>query len=299
MTVEAYGQDQRNLAMAGMEDFDTSSLTVPRLRIDNDNGVFKNVLDGSTFDTFDGIVLGFVAQRIMWHPSMKDGDIPQCKSRNFQNGYPTLEADLERHKFPWGESNFAPANLMDDANGNKYLPCKACVFNQWSGTRKEPVPPRCAEQHTLILQGSEGENYLFTVQRTSLKPTKLYEAGFVQKGKPMFSRQTRMGIRMNGGSQRRWGTPTFEAYGETDPLAWDAYAEAYYRIRDFLTAAPRNKDGNEAQGDANYEAAATASTAVARDAEVAHHANANIPAPKAAAPIVVEATVESDDDLPF
>lgn len=303
--VEVYGANS-GLAIPGLEGFDPGQVAIPRITIDHDNGIFKNNLDGSTFDTLNVVILGMVHQRVLWPKRMGDSDKPQCKARDAQWGYPNLEGD-RKGLFPWSESNFTEENLQLDSNGNKVLPCKACSLKDWGGTRDDREPPRCSEQYTFVLQDEYAANYLYTVQRTGLKNARRFITGFIQRKTPMFTKWTKITVQTQGGTQRSYGVPVFALGSDTDQSMWEGWADEFKGIREFITKPPRG-DGNDADGETNIQAATTSSTganqypAAAKeivDAEVVQQPAAqpmHRPGKPGPAPVAAD---DDDDDLPF
>lgn len=304
--VQVYGA-ANDLGIAGLEDFETNAVTIPRITIDHesDAGQFKDNLTGATYTTLRVVILGMIRQRILWPKKIGESDKPQCKSRNANQGYPVLDGS-GKENYPFGSANLSPTDLLDDGNGNKYLPCKACNLKEWGGTKDDREPPRCSEQFTFVMQDEEGANMLYTVQRTGLTPAKKYLTSFVQRKKPMFVRWTELSVRVTGGAQRSYGVPVFTGGDDTDPNYWDDWALEFNGIKEFITRPPRG-DGNAAEGDANQQAANTSSTVadtkpgatgVTIPGEVvAPQAAAVRPVSRPVAPPV--AAADDDDDLPF
>lgn len=282
----------------GLEDVGVGDVVIPRLTIIHDQGKFKNNLSNEEFDTIDAIVLGLVKQRVMWDAKVEDGDKPECKSPDFEHGFPNVRDDIPKDKrFPWEISNFKPEDFPPEngINGLVTLPCTSCIFNQWG--KGDWNQPPCAEQHTypLLYTPDGGESWvpaLFTTQKTGIKPSKQFISSFAQTKTPMFTARTTIGLTLQSRGSVKYSVPTFRRTGPSERENWGQYSEQYRTIRDYIRTAPRPGDdedeGTPATPSANVN---TGPAAAAPPAEPA----AAAPAPAAAAP----AAAPADDDLPF
>lgn len=306
--VQVYGAASgNNLGIPGLGSFDTSSVTIPRITIDHEQGKFKDNLSGLLHDELNVVILGLVRQRILWPKKMGDSDKPQCKSRNADVGYPVLEGD-PKVVYPFRSSNLDVTDLFDDGHGNKALACASCNLKEWTGPKGEKEPPRCSEQFTFVMQDEEvGANMLYTVQRTAITPAKKYITSFIQRGQAMFTRETKLTVKVVGGSQRSYGVPVFTGGDPTDSTRWADWGEEYDSIAAFITRPPQG-DGNEEDGEANVQAANTASTTanvnpaaanVVIPGEVAQATQVVRPVTRPAAVIDVAPLPDDEDDLPF
>jgi hypothetical protein len=118
--------DPAEFGNVGMEDVGATDLVIPRLQIVHKEGVFRDNLSKSEYSTLQVILLGLVKQRIMWDEDVEEGDRPQCKSPDFNMGFPQMREDIPKAKqFPWDMSNFSKADFPPEAgvNGLRTLPC--------------------------------------------------------------------------------------------------------------------------------------------------------------------------------
>lgn len=328
--------DPTEFANIGMEDVAAGDLVVPRLSIDHKNGLFVNNLSKEQIPVLQCVIFGLVKQRIMWDDDVQDGDKPQCKSPDHDNGFPQMRTDIPYEKqFPWDESNFDKANFPEQ-DGQIILPCASCAFNQWG---KDPrsgksIPPRCSEQHTYPLSytqdgGDTWTTAILTFQRTGIKPSKSYLSLFNQAGMPMFTSFTELSLSVQTRGTVTYSVPIFKKGAASDRNLWRSYANTYMQLRDFLRTPPRRQvdDAPAAVSDNTNTAPETEEPPVAEPpaqapapaptpaaapaqapAPAAAPAPAQAPAPAAApapASAPVEGTVVSPpaqpvtDDLPF
>src|SRR5690606_15412571 len=132
----------------GLEDFGMEDAVIPRLKIVHKEGVFEDSLSGEKFETISLVILGLVKQRILWHQTVDDGDMPMCRSANHDTGFPNLSDDQPKEKrFPWEKSGFRPEDYQDE-DGNFRLPCSGCNLKEWK-SHPDGKRPYCSEQFTL------------------------------------------------------------------------------------------------------------------------------------------------------
>jgi hypothetical protein len=295
------------LGDVGLEDVDASDIQMPRLTIDHDNAVFKDSSTGQSFPELNAVVLGLVKQRIMWDSQIDEGDKPQCKSPNHNEGYPQMRTDIPaRKQFPWDKSNFNIADYPPNAEGQIILPCSACKFKDWG---KEEKPP-CAEQFTYVLLYDDGEGQmrpgLVSFQRSGAKTARTYAGTFSTRRQPMFTVWTKILLTAESKGKTRYATPSFKQGAPTDQAEWSAYADNYRSAREFLHEPPRpaTKDEDDKAAAARSRAtpaSATAATKLADDDPWASAAPAApVATPASAGGATPVATPSSpDDDLPF
>ncbi|HEY6021871.1 MAG TPA: hypothetical protein VIY48_19005 [Candidatus Paceibacterota bacterium] len=291
----------------GLEDVGVGDLILPRIQIVHDEGLFRDNLSQSTYESLDVILLGMVKQRIMWAADVDDGDKPMCKSPDFEHGFPNVSDETPKDKrFPWENSNFDPSDYPahEGINGLVTLPCSACVFKEW-GKNRGDTPP-CAEQHTYPLlyninSGEEGVEAawapaLFTTQKTGIKPSRSYISAFANARQAMFTVFTRLSLTRQSRGSVKYSVPRFQRLGATDEDMWPGYGDQFMQIRTYIRQAPRPADdwepGEVAEENTHVPAAATPPAAA--------------PAPAAAAkaaPAAPEAGPGTggtpDDELPF
>lgn len=269
----------------GLGDIKASELTIPRLEIMHAEGRFRDRNSKAEFETLTAVMLGVVKQRIMWDKEVDDGDQPQCKSPDFDNGFPQLRTDIPKDKqFPWAKSNFNPADYPPGPDGLIRLPCEKCVFQEWNVNGWKNPP--CAEQFTFPLLYDTGDGEMspaiLTLQRSAAKACKQYITAFKGARQPMFTVNTQLSLTLNSRGKVVYSTPTFKRLGPTDSSYWSEYADNYRSIREFLRQAPRPRD--EEGGSSRPTASAAAATTLAEGDPWA-----DVPSPRK--PV--------DDDLPF
>lgn len=326
-SVVPYDED---LANVGLEDIGVGDVVIPRLQIDHVNGLFRDNLSKSEFKTLKVVLLGLVKQRVMFYDDLEDGDKPQCKSPDFEHGFPNMNLDGKSRKethFPWAKANFDPANFQAEQglNGLVTLPCSTCVFKEWDkGDWKNPP---CAEQHTypLLYSPDEGESWvpaLFTVQKTGIKPSRTYISSFAQSKTPTFTVHTELSLQQFSRGTVTYAVPIFRRQEPTDRNSWGEYAAQYRSIRDFIRQPPRRQDEEDAPAapESNVnEAPSSAAMPDSTPAPAAPAAPAAPPAPPAqpaapatpapapaaaqpvpaAAPAAAAPAASDDDELPF
>lgn len=316
---------------AGLEDIGSSDVIVPRLRIVHDEAVFENNLTHEKFDRLNVVLLGLIKQRIMWADDVQDGDGPQCKSPDFDHGFPNMRDDVRKDTlFPWVRSNFDPSQAQPleiakganpaypdgySSNGHAVLPCTNCVFQQWD--KGDWKAPPCSEQHTYPLMyqvhaGDELEDWLpalLTVQKTGIKPSRTYISSFATSKTPMFTVFTELSLNMLTRGSVKYSVPVFKRGAQTDRESWREYADRQRSIRTFVRSAPRPPDAEE-----SAPPAASANVNTPPEEAAAPHAAvpatpvttpppaaaAATPAPVAAtAPAAAAPVADDDEDLPF
>jgi hypothetical protein len=266
--VVPYDPDQ--FGDVGLEDVGVSDVVIPRLRIVHDEAVFEDNLSKAKFDTLKVILLGLVKQRIFWHDEVDDGDVPVCKSPDFEHGFPNLDEQTKPDKrFPIAKSNFNladfPAGGPNSIGGHVTLPCSTCIFKEWEkGDWK--VPP-CTEQHTfpLLYTPDDGETWtpaLLSLQKTGIKPSRQYISSFAQSKTPMFTVFTELKLTPQSRGNVKYAVPTLKRLEQTEKDLWGHYADQYRGIRDFVRQPPR-RDEDEAEGAAAVPTEAPAASAAA------------------------------------
>lgn len=306
MSTEVTTFDPAEFGNVGMEDVGASDLIIPRLQLDHKKAVFRDNLSKEEFPELKVIILGLVKQRIMWDDDVEEGDKPQCKSPDFDNGFPQMREDIPRVKqFPWDRSNFRKEDFPPENGMNNLitLPCNSCAFSQWG---KDPrsgkaTPPPCSEQHTypLLYTADDGDSWttaLATFQRTGIKPSKNYISSFAQSNMPMFTAYTTLTLNSMSRGSVEYAVPVFRKGEQTDRNQWGNYAEQYRSIRSFIRSAPRNQqeDGGSVPAQSNNANVAPQSQPVVVQQPATHPAApAPTPAPAPAAPS------GGSEDLPF
>lgn len=255
-----YGEDFDD----GLGDIQGSDLTIPRLQILHKRGTFKDSSNGNEFDVLTAIFLGVVKQRIMWDSEVDEGDKPQCKSPNYEVGYPQMRTDIDESKqFPWAISSFDPSTATPNDDGLIVLSCDDCSFKEWTKKGTKSVKPLCSEQWTMPLYYfMEGDSNpypaIISFQRSGAKPAKTYAASFKAQRQPMFTVVTEVRLTQESRGTVDYCTPGFKRLGGTEAENWREYSEMYRGCRDMLHQAPR-----AASSDDDKEAPAAAAPAAA------------------------------------
>lgn len=232
----------------GLEDFSLEDAVIPRLKIMHKEGVFKDNLSGATFAKIRVIILAMNKQRILWHPSVDDGDKPMCRSADFNLGFPVSREEATKGKeFPWDKSGFTAEDMVPDQYGDVVLECGRCKLKEW-GSHPLGKIPYCAEQWTLSVlydgindDGSSSGMYsiaLLTLQKSGLKAIKSYLTSFQRAKQPAFTAVCEVSLNLQGKGDVVFSTPSFRNVGKSDQAEWRSYAEQAQQMRDFLKRAP-------------------------------------------------------------
>jgi hypothetical protein len=279
----------------GLDDLTPGDLIVPRLRIKHKEGVFEDAGTGEQMGKLICIVLGLVRQRVLFHHDVEDGDVPMCKSPDYQFGYPNLDPEKKNKGFPWNLARLNPNDFPPDQDGLVTLSCESCFLQQW-GSHPGGNKPYCSEQHTLPIfyAGSFEElvagHYspaLVTFQKTGIPPSKRYLGTFKQRNIGAYTKVTEIGLNQQKRGQTDYCVPTFKSIGDTDKDEWPAYSEQYAGIRLFLTTSRPNSVLPDDEDRSVQVTTSTATTATAASPAATPGTQANVP------------TVSADDQLPF
>lgn len=237
--------------MIGLEDFDLATeSTTPRIRIVHSDGVYEDNQSGVQTDSFDGIILGLVKQRVLWPPEMEEDAPPLCRSYDFKTGYPNPAT------FPLKQSGLK-ITLSDGVTAS----CADCKLQEWGSNPKTPAgegTPWCTEQHVLaVLADITGEgNFvpsLVTFQRSGLKTSRQYLGSFARSKKPTFTVTTKFGLNAQKRGSVKFAVPTLTR-GEVVPEdEYPTLAEMYLGIRAFLQAPRGDSASSAATGDDTLE----------------------------------------------
>lgn len=245
----------------GLEDFDVSDLTMPRLTIDHADGVFRNTQTDETFESLVVVLLGLHKSRIMWgEVSEGEADAPLCKSPDTKHGFPNMDPELpESKQFPWdAQSVYAPSDARPLEIGDNLLTmpsigCKSCHFKEWN-TDPSGKRPWCSEEWTFPLLYQDPEDpdswtpALFTVRRSGIKPARAFVTPFVSKKSPLFTVATRLDLEANKRGMVKYCTPKFAKVAKTDQAAWQDYFDSFKSAQQFLNQMPMPRDEDDAAG---------------------------------------------------
>lgn len=232
----------------GLEDFDASDASIPRLTIDHINATFKDSQTDREFPELTVKMLGLVKQRLMWRGEPKDGnDVvpPLCKSTDFKHGFPNMdEKAAADDKFPWEASNYQPTDLQPVVGTNLLaLSCESCAFKEW-GTHPKSTSPWCSEEWVIPLLYWDGQDWnpaIFSIKRSGLKATKRYFTSFQTKRQPLFTKTTKLSLDKQRRGTVQYCTPVYSAGDMTDSAEWQTMAEDFRSMREFLTAFPQDR----------------------------------------------------------
>jgi hypothetical protein len=298
--------------LASQSDFDTglddlgNDLIVPRLRIKHKLGVFQSDGTGQQFPELICVILGLVRQRVLFHHVVEDGDMPMCKSPDFQYGYPNFDPPRKETVFPWDRAKLNPNDFPPDEDGNVAIPCQSCALKEWGTHPVTSKAPYCAEQHTLPIYFAESVEELLadqfypaliTVQKTGIAPSKRYLGTFKQRGVGAYTVITKITLLQQKRGQNDYCVPQFQQIGTTPQEKWTKYSEDYAGTRMFLTSARPRTSGDDPT---NTQSAPTDSASAATTPPVQTMQRPQpTAAPVAAQSNVPPITIDSDDELPF
>lgn len=189
-------------------------LPMPRLRIiqketdDQVAGVFVNTQTEETFAAVECILLDVIRRRTYWDPTLKNMDEPLCRSRDAITG----EGD------PGGS-------------------CTKCLKAPWTGPNQE-VKPECALVYEFIGLDESGAPFLFSVQRTGVKPARNFIAAAQRRGKkPLYYTGCVLSLRKVD-RPATYYVPVFKRVGETPIEQWGELEGVLAKIRTALERAP-------------------------------------------------------------
>lgn len=239
----------------GLEEFDTSDASIPRLIIDHPDAVFKDSQTEETFQTLDCILLGLVKQRLMWPATQSEGaekDSPLCKSPDFGHGFPNLDTELPKDKrFPWEASNFDQTNLLAvEGSDLPALSCASCRFKEWNSD-PSGNKPWCSEEWVIPLLYWNQDQWnpaIISFHRSALKPVKKYISAFATRKLPTFTAVTTLSLTAQRRGSVKYCTPVLTRKGESDSGEWMDFRQDFLGIQEYLKALPQSfkEDGAEA-----------------------------------------------------
>jgi hypothetical protein len=239
--------------VVGLEDVDSSDLTMPYINIIGKDGVFEDSLSNERFESLDVVLLGMAKQRVLWPPQMEaDGPKqPLCRSRNFTLAVP---GERFRTKFngvsPMEASGFTHEEIDAASREDAPIPleCVRCGCKEW-GSNPTNDRPWCTEQHVWIVLMEHTENNfgypaILTVQRSAMKASKNYITSFARSKTPFFTVRTTLTLNVNQRGEVVYSVPKFTKGTPTDPRWAEEFAAAYRGAKDFLqSSAPTAEEG--------------------------------------------------------
>jgi len=225
----------------GLEDFGAADEQIPRLKIIQKEALFEDNLTNRQFETLDGIALGLVRQRVLFHEDVDEYDGPMCRSNNFAEGQPW------RKNFPWEDAGFDQADFEDDDK----LPCDKCKLKEW-GSHPTRDTPYCSEQFTLPFMrfhddGSQSPT-IISFQKSSIKAVKGFLSGFKQKSVPTFTSEVSVTLTPAKRGAVTYAVAKFEVGDATDTADHAALAETFIEIRTFLQTSRNSAPKELAKG---------------------------------------------------
>ena len=234
-------QADMQYANTGLEDFDQSDAVLPRIKIIQAEGQWEENLGGQRYTTLRFIPLGLVKQRVLFHHIVDNGDVPMCKSSDFNIGYPNPDAP-EKKSFPWEISGFRKEDFPPDAEGNIKLPCTGCQLKEWGSTPGGDTP-YCSEQWTLpIYYDTTGNDdwapAIMTLQKSNIKPIRSYLTSFATSGIPSFTKIARGTLRTQQRGQVIYSVSAFSQEGESPRDRWPEFSSQYGDMKKFLQRPP-------------------------------------------------------------
>lgn len=268
----------------GLEDLEATDLTIPRLTIDHEGGVYVDSQTNERFEEFDCIMLGLVKQRILWPPTPgAEGEGPLCRAVDFQTGVPDPAKWVVKHN---GVTAVSVSGFTFDEVEAGNLSCANCGLKEWDSHPNNGTP-WCNEQFTFpivrIMEDGGMAPALISFQRTGLKACKSYVSGFKQARRPLYTAITRVTAVHQKKGTVEYVTPSFAKIGDSDPTQHPAFSQQLHQIREFITT-PRTFDDDSGSTTETKETAAPAAQAPVAESE---------PAPvKRAEPV-------ADDEEPF
>jgi hypothetical protein len=266
----------------GLEDIDESDMTIPRITIDHEEGVFVDSQTNERFTEIDCIMLGLVKQRVLWPPTPgATGEGPMCRAVNYTTGVPDAAKWVVKHN---GITAQAQSGFTFEEVQAGDLSCANCGLKEWESHPNNSTP-WCNEQFTFpiirILDDGAMAPALISFQRTGLKACKSYVSGFKQAKRPLYTAITRITAVHQKKGTVDFVTPSFAKVSDSDPSEHPAYSRSLAQIRTFITT-PRSFDDAETTTTTTPVEEPKVTTAPQTDSEPA--------------PVVREAPAPPDDD---
>lgn len=293
----------------GLEDLTPEDLSVPRIKINHKQGVFEESGTNEQFSELFVVLLGLVRQRVLFHYNVEDGDVPICKSVDFQIGFPNVDPELKaKFKFPWELAQLNPSDFPASPDGTIALPCEGCHLKEW-GSHPTGEKPYCAEQFTMPLyfaatleelKNNQYGSALISFQKTSVPPIKKYLGQFQQKKVGAYTAYTRITLKSQSRGNTEYSVPIFQRVGDTPPDQYADYSENFAAIRTFL----RGVTPTTAQSTPEEPASAvpmTTATATRPPLHVPPASAAAVVQPNIPTSTVIPGQIvgQGNDDLPF
>lgn len=288
----------------GLEDLDPNEVQIPRIKIVHPHAVFQDGITGEEFPVLNGVLLGMVMQRTMWPKEVQSDTRPMCKSNDAALGYPNMDSSNTDDHFPWNEAvGLNPTQMEKDAAGRVMIPCAACPFSKWTGTKQKPKPPRCAEVHTYPVMYSSEEGGpidragIVSFKGSGIRPSKAFLKGFAAAKRAVYTSYASIKLRQEERGMVKYAVPEFSKGGSVPEAEWPAYQEELKGLREFLREAPRsNSDDAPVAGSAGAMQAPTQPVYTTPPAPRTSPEMTGSLINQAAAPV---APVVEEEELPF
>lgn len=234
-----------NGGSSGLDDMDAGDLSVPRLSIVGNEGVFKDSLSGQKYPEIDVIILGLVKQRSLWHGNVTPGEEskPMCRSNDFMTGFPQMKPVSLEKSFPWQRAGLGQEHLIPREDGQWAVACASCALKDW-GSAPDEKKPYCSEVWSMPLlmdpfQNGQWMPFVLSVQKSNISPTKKYLGGYKAANSATFTMITHIKLNMAKSGQVTFSNTEYSMTERTESSQWQAYEGMYVEMRNFLIQAPR------------------------------------------------------------
>jgi hypothetical protein len=232
----------------GLEDFDPSEASLPRVQIVHKDGLFVDKQTNEQFPKIYGVFLGLIKQRAMWAKELEDDSKPLCKSNDAEWGYPNVTGP-SHSLFPWAASTLDPNQQPRDEEGRITIKCETCPMAQWGRSSTKSTPPPCSERYTMPIHysttpgGQLDRAGIVSFHRSGITPLKAFISAFSRMRQPLFSAYMELGLSLQKRGQVDYSVPTVKRGAAVPPENWEDFAREYRSIREFLRQRPRMTDG--------------------------------------------------------
>lgn len=227
----------------GLEDFDPSEASIPRIHIMHAEGLFVDKQTNEQFPKIYGVFLGLIKQRVMWNKDVEEGDKPLCKSNDAEFGYPNITGPSNCY-FPWEASGLDPKLQPTDEDNRPIVKCETCTFKEWRRTPGKNVPPPCSERYTLPIHfgtvpGQLDHAGIISFQRSSITPVKNFVSAFARTKQPLFSAYVEISLTTQKRGNVTYSVPVLKRGPSVPEEDWPTYVQEYRAIREMLRQRPR------------------------------------------------------------
>jgi len=202
---------------------------IPRITINHKGGVWVASQTMLEVPSFEGVVTGFQQQRVLWHPDQEKQD-PLCKSHTGKVGWP-------RPAFPLSESRVTLTGpIVEDETE---IACDLCQLKEW-GSNPKGESSWCTEQIALIIRADIGDtgtalDWVFSAQRSAMKPTKKLNGAFRGRGKLPFQQSVKFTLSNHMKGTSPYSVPVYTIGEDTNPLEHGSYIQSYLAVKEKIT----------------------------------------------------------------